>query len=80
MSKADYRKINDGSHSSSTYHKKDGTAVRQILGRDAKNEEMQHRIDRLTRVISRGTSDPDLLTKKAKDARKLVYDALSKRH
>lgn len=26
--KAWYRKMNDGSHSSSTYHKKDGTAVR----------------------------------------------------
>ena len=26
--KAWYRKMNDGSHSSSTYHKNDGTAVR----------------------------------------------------
>lgn len=29
--KAYYRKLNDGSHSSSTYHKKDGTPVRAIL-------------------------------------------------
>ena len=26
--KAWYRKMNDGSHSSSTYHKKDGTNIR----------------------------------------------------
>lgn len=29
--KADYRKYNDGSMNSSTYHKKDGTNVRAIL-------------------------------------------------
>lgn len=29
--KAHYRKLNDGSHNSSTYHKKDGTPVRAIL-------------------------------------------------
>lgn len=29
--KAWYRKMNDGSHSSSTYHKKDGTNVRAKL-------------------------------------------------
>ncbi len=29
--KAWYRKFNDGSHSSSTYHKKDGTNVRAKL-------------------------------------------------
>ena len=29
--KADYRKYNDHSMSSSTYHKKDGTKVRAIL-------------------------------------------------
>lgn len=29
--KALYRKFNDHSHSSSTYHKKDGTNVRAIL-------------------------------------------------
>ena len=31
---ADYRKMNDHSHCSSTYHKKDGTAVRAILKRE----------------------------------------------
>lgn len=33
---AHYRKLNDGSHNSSTYHKKDGTPVRQILRRETK--------------------------------------------
>lgn len=31
---ANYRKINDGSHNSSTYHKDDGTAARAILKRE----------------------------------------------
>lgn len=31
MNNADYRKINDRSLNSSTYHKKDGTAVRAKL-------------------------------------------------
>lgn len=36
MSHANYRKHNDGSHNSSTYHKKDGTPVRQILAEDTR--------------------------------------------
>ena len=32
--KANYRKLNDGSHNSSTFHKKDGTPVRAILRDD----------------------------------------------
>lgn len=35
---ARYRKYNDGSHNSSTYHKKDGTPVRAILKREAEQE------------------------------------------
>ena len=35
---ADYRKKNDGSQNSSTYHKKDGTNVRAIEKEDAKTE------------------------------------------
>lgn len=31
MNNALYRKMNDGSHNSSTYHKKDGTNVRAKL-------------------------------------------------
>lgn len=31
MQKALYRKLNDRTHSSSTYHKKDGTPIRFIL-------------------------------------------------
>lgn len=38
MGSADYRKHNDRSKSSSTYHKKDGTAVRAILSREAAKE------------------------------------------
>ena len=39
MSKnADYRKLNDGSHNSSTYHKKDGTPVRAILKEQLRKE------------------------------------------
>lgn len=34
MQKALYRKMNDGTHNSSTYHKKDGTPVRSILKRE----------------------------------------------
>ena len=35
---ARYRKYNDGSHNSSTYHKKDGTPVRAILKRETEQE------------------------------------------
>ena len=38
LKNADYRKLNDGSHNSSTYHKKDGTPVRQILKQQLKKE------------------------------------------
>lgn len=38
MSHANYRKHNDGSHNSSTYHKKDGTNVREILKREARKQ------------------------------------------
>lgn len=38
MGHADYRKHNDRSHNSSTYHKKDGTPVRNKLNQEAKEE------------------------------------------
>ena len=38
MSHGTYRKRNDGSMSSSTYHKQDGTPVRQLLKREAQAE------------------------------------------
>lgn len=38
MNTASYRKHNDGSHSSSTYHKKDGTNMRSILKRESEQE------------------------------------------
>lgn len=38
MGHGDYRKHNDGSMSLSTYHKKDGTPVRQLLKRETDNE------------------------------------------
>ncbi len=37
MKTANYRKLNDGSHSSSKYHKKDRTPVRAILKRTLLN-------------------------------------------
>lgn len=43
MSKyADYRKLNDHSHNSSTYHKKDGTPVRAILKIETQKEVHQN--------------------------------------
>lgn len=36
MKNANYRKYNDRSLNSSTYHKKDGTNIRSILKEDAK--------------------------------------------
>jgi hypothetical protein len=41
MMKANYRKMNDGSHSSSTYHKKDGTPVRAMLKEQLRKEVKQ---------------------------------------
>jgi hypothetical protein len=38
MKNADYRKHNDRTQSSSTYHKKDGTSVRNILKREAEKQ------------------------------------------
>jgi len=38
MTDANYRKHNDRSQNSSTYHKKDGTATRAILKREAQKE------------------------------------------
>ena len=44
MNDANYRKHNDGSLNSSTYHKKDGTPSRQILKREAKAEITEEQI------------------------------------
>ena len=38
MTNADYRRHNDGSKNSRTYHKKDGTPVRAILKRESADE------------------------------------------
>ena len=48
MSKATYRKLNDQSQNSSTYHKKDGTPVRAILKRELQKE-----------VSPRGSNHPE---------------------
>ena len=45
--KANYRKHNDGSHSSSTYHKKDGTPIRAILKEEARKEIFEYLIESL---------------------------------
>lgn len=47
MSHARYRKLNDGSKNSSTYHKKDGTNTRAILKRETEKE--THKSDKRTR-------------------------------
>lgn len=53
MKKANYRKINDRSHNSSTYHKKDGTPVRHRLQEELQAEikELQAEIDELREII-----------------------------
>ena len=38
MKNANYRKYNDRTHNSSTYHKKDGTPVRTLLKRESEEE------------------------------------------
>ena len=38
MKNADYRKYNDRTQNSSTYHKKDGTSMRHILKEDTQRE------------------------------------------
>lgn len=38
MKNVNYRKNNDGSHNSSTYHKKDGTPMRHFLKVEAEKE------------------------------------------
>jgi len=38
--KAEYRKLNDRTQNSSTYHKKDGTAVRAKLNAETRKEEL----------------------------------------
>lgn len=45
MADADYRKLNDGSHNSSTYHKKDGTPIRQILKEELRKEIKEEKKD-----------------------------------
>jgi len=48
MKDANYRKWNDRTHNSSTYHKKDGTKVRAILKSELKKEikEIKKEIDK----------------------------------
>lgn len=46
MSSGSYRKHNDRSQNSSTYHKKDGTAVRAKLAREAREEIEEGRNER----------------------------------
>jgi len=46
MKNANYRKMNDGSDSSSTYHKKDGTVVRAKLKSEMKKEVKQIKMEK----------------------------------
>ena len=43
MKNANYRKHNDRTMNSSTYHKKDGTPIRTILKREANSEINEHK-------------------------------------
>ena len=47
MKNANYRKYNDRSGNSSTYHKKDGTNTRAKLKEEAKEEEREYNDDLL---------------------------------
>ena len=60
MSDANHRKHNDGSHNSSTYHKKDGTSVRAILKREA-TEEIEDALESALQDVRELIQD-DLLT------------------
>lgn len=42
MNDANYRKYNDKSHNSSTYHKKDGTNIRGKLKEETRKEIKEH--------------------------------------
>ena len=49
MNDANYRKLNDHTHNSSTYHKKDGTPVRAILKEELRSilkEELRREVVR----------------------------------
>ena len=48
---ADYRKYNDRSHNSSTYHKKDGTPIRHLLKKEAQKE-IEDSNDQETRILN----------------------------
>lgn len=48
--KAHYRKHNDGSCNSSTYHKKDGTPVRARLKREAQLQIRESAVDAVTQA------------------------------
>ena len=57
MKNANYRKHNDRTHNSSTYHKKDGTPTRTILKREA-NEEISEATNLDTEVQSGDNAGP----------------------
>ena len=68
MSKnANYRKMNDRSHNSSTYHKKDGTPVRHLLKQEAKEE---------IEEIERLREDNEVLRGESQRLRDAVQDVL----
>ena len=63
MNDANYRKNNDRSLNSSTYHKKDGTPMRQILKREAQAEIREEQIFEIEEWID--SDDPGELTEEA---------------
>jgi hypothetical protein len=61
MNDANYRKHNDRTLNSSTYHKKDGTPVRGILKQEAEKEIQAHLSERIPwNAVVRVTPSDDL--------------------
>ena len=74
MKNASYRKHNDRTHNSSTYHKKDGTPVRHLLKQEAKKEIEQRyeTIDELFEDNERMREDNELLRELLRECRPYV--------
>ena len=53
---ADYRKINDRTHNSSTYHKKDGSPTRHRLKQEA-NKQIQEQEDNDEEILEVAEDD-----------------------
>jgi hypothetical protein len=76
MKNANYRKYNDRSHNSSTYHKKDGTPVRNKLKQETEQEKknpkiLKPRVDKHKSACTTETYKTILLKGNSYEKRKL---------